>query len=63
MLRRLLRAAAGAWLLAVGLSAVAPKAMDIIVPSICEHLEPGGFWYRFWGCEKDSAGGGGGGAG
>jgi hypothetical protein len=62
-MRRTLRALMIAVLMAVTVPPVMSKAMDIIVPSICEHLEPGGFWWDFWGCGKPSAGGGGGGAG
>jgi len=60
---RMLRALVVAFLLAIGLTSVMRHSMDIVIPSICESLEVGGFWWRFWGCEKDSAGGGGGGAG
>jgi hypothetical protein len=59
-MRRLVRAATVAWVLAMPMAAM--QTMDIPIPSICEHLEPGSFWWWFWGC-KDSAGGGGSGAG
>lgn len=55
MVRRLV----GAVLLAVLMATV----MEITIPSICDGLEPGGFWYELLGCGKDSAGGGSGGAG
>jgi hypothetical protein len=59
-MRRLVRAAAVAWVLAMPMAAM--QTMDIPIPSICDSLDPDGFWFWWWGC-KPSAGGGSGGAG
>ena len=62
MVRRYLRAMVTAILLAMAIGVVAPRVMDVPIPSICDSLDPDGFWFWWWGC-KTSAGGGGSGAG